>query len=349
MYGGMSVPNRRVALGACGLVFALLTNASLSWAYSPGHPGGSAEAPMQGERASRAQPADLAQVAARVQVLRSELELLRYEMGAPATNEIGFDVHDVELREVYFQALTLVRKADRLLFEQLRGRLSVPATLPEPVRAGDVLGAVDHALEGLLQVKRAAGITGSARETPRAGEGGPTELFLSLLQANRQLNLLLEYRFTPSDVHEQITLAIGYASRLLRRFRAGPTIPPEPPLERGKRPADVYVRMLGCLEKTGRIAGRSGLQMLSLGVGSEALEQITPSDVFDLASLLVSELAFLEAQAEESGPPIETYYPGRVFPSHAFQRAGILQSQLEELEGLVEQNPRWLKNGTTGS
>ena len=72
--------------------------------------------------------------------------------------------------------------------------------------------------------------------------------------------------------------------------------------------------------------------MLALEVEAEELAVVTPSDVYDVASLLVAELAHLHRQFPDAEPPHETYYPGRKFPSHVYQRVGILESQLIELE-----------------
>jgi hypothetical protein len=61
-----------------------------------------------------------------------------------------------------------------------------------------------------------------------------------------------------------------------------------------------------------------------------------------MATLLVSELAYLWSHAEGAVPPHPAYYPGRKLPSHVYQRAGLLERQLAELEPLVEATPNWL-------
>jgi hypothetical protein len=69
---------------------------------------------------------------------------------------------------------------------------------------------------------------------------------------------------------------------------------------------------------------------------------VNASDVYDMATLVVSELSYLWSQLEDAPPPRPAYYPGRKFPSHAYQRAGLLERQLAELSALVDSNPRWL-------
>ncbi len=268
----------------------------------------------------------------RVALLRSELDLIRYEMGKPRDDRPELPVSDAAPREVFFQALTLVRKADRLAFEQLRERTPLPEPPIGEIRPADVLAVVDNAFARVRRVKEALGIANQGRDIPRDSTKRPTDVLRSIVQANRQLNLLLDREFNPSDVYEQVTVAMSYASPLLARFPGVTTIPPPPPFERGKRPADVYRRLVGCFERTRRIAEGLGIQVLALEVGAEELAAVTPSDVYDIASLLVAELAHLHTQFRDVEPPHETYYPGRKFPSHVYQRAGILESQLIELQ-----------------
>ena len=69
---------------------------------------------------------------------------------------------------------------------------------------------------------------------------------------------------------------------------------------------------------------------------------IGPSDVYDLAALLVSELAHLHAQKTNALPPRRTFYPGRKLPSHVFQRVGVLSRQIDAIREMAEANPNWL-------
>ena len=71
---------------------------------------------------------------------------------------------------------------------------------------------------------------------------------------------------------------------------------------------------------------------------------IGPSDVYSMATLLVSELTYLHMQVDDFEPPIRTYYPGSKLPSHVYQRVGILEAQLTELEKRVGLTPDWLQD-----
>ena len=80
-----------------------------------------------------------------------------------------------------------------------------------------------------------------------------------------------------------------------------------------------------------------------LQTSDDHTQYVTPSDVYDIASLLVSELAHIHSQLDSEKSPRRVYYPGRKFPSDIYQRAGILQAQLLELRGLVADHPDWLR------
>ncbi len=291
--------------------------------------------------AGSAPPIAPSDVHARVMLLQQDLELVRYEMGKPKRLEGGGRIAGVAPREVYFQALTLFRKANRLSFEHTR---EIVDDLPRPdgeIKPADVLAVVNNALGRIRQVQDKLGINHAvAPEAPDPSKT-PDDVILAILQASQQLNLLLDQPFSPAEVYQQLTLAIGYTARLRAQF-PGDRIPETPVFESGKRPSDVYRKLLNCFAIVRRIAGESNLSMLSLEVHEGNLANAIPSDVYDVATLLVSELTYLWEQLDDVPPPREAYYPGRRFPSHVYQRALLLERQLLELEQLAGSRPGWL-------
>jgi hypothetical protein len=84
----------------------------------------------------------------------------------------------------------------------------------------------------------------------------------------------------------------------------------------------------------------SGLNALTL---DRHPETVTSSDVYDIASLIVSELSFLHSHLDGVLAPPDAYYAGRKFPSDVYQRAGLLEALLSDLQALVETSPAWLQ------
>ena len=150
------------------------------------------------------------------------------------------------------------------------------------------------------------------------------------MQANRQLNLLQERHFSPSDVSQQVLLASQYAKRLLARFPQSNMAPETPPLERGKQPADVFLRLVECYATLEKIAQQSSVPVLHLDLPAAqkvgTSRQLEPSDVYDMATLLVSDLAYLHAQLKNVDSPKPIPYPGRTFPSRVYQQATVTSS-----------------------
>lgn len=288
----------------------------------------------------------VADVFVHVALVRAELELIRRDMGRPGNTQPEIGVFDAAPREVFFHALTLFRKADRLCFELARQRASVPAPPAGPIEADHVYAVVDAALDRIRVIKTHLGIRETARAPAPDPTNDPTDLLRSTIQANRQLNLLLDRRFSPSEAFQQVTVAVSYGARLLEHFSGAQQVPDPPPFERHKQPIDVYRRLIGCFNLVRDIARASGIPILDLRVRDEEIGQTTPSDVYDIASLVVSELAYLHSRLPQGEPPVDSYYPGQKFPSHVYQRVGILEAQLTELVERVNGSPGWLGSPT---
>ncbi len=323
------------------LLLVLITTAALSWAQGPGQESesfaGTADAEPNANRGVVTPP----EVYARLMFLQSELDHIRFEMGKPKPIKGGIEVTQVAPREVYFQAVTLFKKSNRLSFEHTR---EIAEALPQPdgtIGPADVMAATESSLARISHVKIHLEITQSSAQPAPDKSKTPTDVFRAIMQTNRQLNLLLDQPFSPAEVYEQVTLAIGYTARLRAQF-PGDRIPETSPFVRGKRPADVHRKLIHCFVIIRHIAAQSELPMLTLNTQEQNSVEVTPSDVYDIATLLVSELAYLWSQLDNAVPPRPAYYPGRRFPSHVYQRASLLERQLAELAELVDTTPAWL-------
>ncbi len=106
----------------------------------------------------------------------------------------------------------------------------------------------------------------------------------------------------------------------------------------GKEPLDVYRRLTRALALARIIAVRSGLRLLDFKPDVE--REIVPSDVFDLATLVFSEVRYFAARAG-----VKKRYKIRPkedkVPSDVYQQALRLELLLEELEALVVRDPDW--------
>jgi hypothetical protein len=284
---------------------------------------------------------------ARAQLLAAEVELIRQEMGRPQDRRPAPVVKGAAPREVYFQALSLFRKADRLCYEITGDQLaSIPHAPPiASIEPGDVLGVLDAAHREISETKARLGIHEDAKEPKRDASKTPSDVFAACLSVTRQLNLLLERPFAPGDVFQQVSLAVAYAGRLLAAFPNIDTTPDLPAFKRRQRPADCYDRIAGVVTNLQKVIARSGLNALQQAPERPGdVNEVVPGDVFDIASLALAEVAFLHAHQGDANPPypFEANLPGRKLPSHVFQLAGVLESQVNALNKLVDKKPGWL-------
>jgi hypothetical protein len=286
-------------------------------------------------------PAD---VFARVQVLRKELDDIRFEMGKPKSRDVGLLVEGATPHEVFFQAKTLDQKVARLtreLTEQTEPFGEKDG--PSDIRPFHVWNVVDTSLRRILSLKQQLGLTLTNSEALPDPETTPTQVFFVIGLANKQLNLLLMHQFSPKDVAEQVSLGMGYTTNLLRQFSPGPTPAPLPSLERGRIPWDSYSRLIDCYMVLGDIARVSHIKMLNLATQNLDRPEIQPNDVYDLAMLIISELAYLHARLPNAFPPKQSKLHGPILPSHVYQQAGGPLAQLQALHKQVQAHPTWLQ------
>ena len=289
-------------------------------------------------------PADCYQ---RIKHIEAEVELIRQEMGRAKDRRPAPVVRGAAPREVYFQALSFFRKADRLCYELTGDWLAaIPHAPPiSHIEPRHVLSVLEAGLRELAEVKAKLGIQEKAPEPARDEARQPSDVFGAIVGVNRQLNVLLERPFAPGDVYHVLSLSVAYTGRLLAQL--GEANPPAalPAFERRKRPADVYDRILGAVERLRGIVTRSGLSMLEQPVTRAHDEETLPSDCYDVASLALAEVAFLHAHTTDANPPypFEANSPGRKLPAHCFQIAGLLDQHREKLDKLSAAKPNWLK------
>ena len=282
------------------------------------------------------EPAD---VYIRVALLRDEIELIRQHLGKPANKQPDLKVKNAVPREVFFQSITLFRIVDRLSFDLTRQSAKIREIPTAAIRPFHVYEVVNQTIARVQFIKKYLKIESVVKPLARNPDITPTEVFRSIVQANRQVNLLLQEQFSSSDVFQQVTLAVGYSARLQAAF-PGPRIQRTPGFKPDKRSSDVYQQLVQCFQMVRTIARISNIKILDLQEYTK--EDATPSDVYAVASLLVSELAFLHQQLDGAKPLRPVVYPGVKTPSDAYQRAMLLQSQLINLNHWASQKTDWL-------
>lgn len=284
-------------------------------------------------------------LATEIDIFTRDLENLRRFMGAPPAKKLNIGVSRALPRDIYFQTLTLWQGITKLLFEISRIQEFPP--IP-PTDSGTA--ALLERLRSTRQIQRQILqnlLIQPSEEVSSTPTPSTTALFNTILDTNRQLNLLLERHITPSDVYQAITVAIGYAARLLARYPDAVRIPPEPLFEPNKQPKDVYQRLMVCLQHLSRLFQLLKLPIIEIDSSKTDFDAIQPSDVYLIASMIVSQLDFLYQMEGISKAPPQSVYPGLKFPAHTYQRAGILEAQLRQIERFLTNDPAVLTPPST--
>jgi hypothetical protein len=268
--------------------------------------------------------------------LADEVELIREVMGRPYDDSPRLPVSQASEFEVLFQAQTLYRKANQLAYEIAGTPRRAPPPAPyREVTPADVHALVASALEQIRLVKNEIGIEEEVLLQERDAGISPTGNFLIIIDINRQLNLLISTTIRAADVFEEVSFAVVYTAGILQRV-TGRSLLPEPVFEGYKRPSDNYRRLLECIEIVNRIAPKAGVSVLGISSRRNLPDDVEPGHVYDIANILVADLAMLAkafdaAEVRPSLPPT----PKHIFPSHVYQRTGVLLEQLMALEAAL--------------
>jgi hypothetical protein len=262
---------------------------------------------------------------ARARRLLAEVTLIRDEMGRAEDARPLPEITDAKPREVYFEALSTWRKVDRLATEIGAHTARFTQVTPplRELRPGHVLGVIDGVLAHIDAIKQELHLTDKAAEPSVETGRQPSDVLMVLIGVNRNLSRCLERPFTPADVFHQVALASTYAVRL------GATAE-QAPFERKRKPKDCYDHLLACHERVATLIRKRGESALAArGTPGDVL----PGDVYDLASLVLGDVAFLHALTPDV-QPLHAFEPppsGHRLPAHVDQLVRTLDAQLAQL------------------
>lgn len=282
-----------------------------------------------------------------VKLVQQEIELISKHKEAAVDSRELIPVENVYPREVYFQALTLRQKAGRLCHETIQSLFAPPLvaqySIPSDISSKDVYEIVNDAWSQIRCAKAGLKIKEESIERTDLTKDSKktlTDVFKQIVQANRQLNLILEQPIEQGDVYAIVEQANAYLIDILNKIAPvwslnAPTLPA---YQAGTAPIDSYNIMLRNFRIIQEIAKDSGIDMLDLG--NDIQVPINTSDVFDLSSLILSELRFFASQIG-----VERIYKISSLPdkvaADVFQQAQFVEEHLKILNEFSEKFPAW--------
>lgn len=240
-------------------------------------------------------------------------------------------VKDVSTREIYFQAATLYTKTSRLMFEFTHEETKNIVIMNVDANSSDVLSLLQLSEKNLLVVTDKLDIPAFDLNAVSGENKTPTQVFQTIVELNRKANALLDFRFSPSNVHQKITEAIAIAAAVIESQKGLESVFYPHAIERNIRPQDVYLKMVTMYDAMRPIMKKFGKQCLVLEEYEKQRSQVLPSDVYDLAVMVVSQLRYMHSLIPSAKKIKNSYYPGKVIPSDVYQRLSILEQQMMEI------------------
>jgi len=261
-----------------------------------------------------------------------DLETVRLYMGRPAVTNKRFQVKFAAPRHDFFQAQTMVRKVNRLGSEVAGLMRQSPTAAPEhhTIVSSDVLEVVAQAQGQLDLIRASLGIETQASSRKRDRRIEAKDVFEELGQINRQLNLMIDDPFLSSDVFTQLSLVNVYLAGVL--VRLDKEYFPTTRFVANKQPVDVYELLIDCFALNQRIGERMEIPVLKINARRLKRDHSTRSDNYDLATILLSDVAFWSirlAYDEDVIPTEETQK--NVFPAHVYAKAESVREQLNRI------------------
>lgn len=259
------------------------------------------------------------------------LNAIAEEMGDEVSNGNMIAVSAVSPREVYFQAASLYGKTSRLMFEFTSEEGERIIELKPDAKPADAMALLLGTERHLLSVAKRLNMA-EQHELQALDPGKqPKDVFALIVNLNRKTNNLLDFKFSPAESHQKITEAIAFASVILQTYPDAQVIFYPQKFARKKTAADVYQRIVSMYERMVPIMDAMNKSCLVLGEEEKTRGDIVPSDVYDLAVLVTSQLRYLHSLIPNAPAAKESYYPGKVIPSDVYQRLSILEQQINEL------------------
>ncbi|MCL9682962.1 hypothetical protein [Legionella maioricensis] len=173
----------------------------------------------------------------------------------------------------------------------------------------------------------------------------PSDLVLLLINLNEKMDDLAWFEYSPSKAFQTVTQGIYIAAVLIENSPIPQSIPPAPVFIRGKTSQENYQRLFAIMKTLNDIAKLKNIPFIQIEV--EDVSSAITSDVHNLATLINAQLLYLYHQVMPDGSVMQAYYPGWKFPSHIYQRSGVLEQQINQLLHIARVHSNWLLHKQT--
>lgn len=244
--------------------------------------------------------------------------------------EIAYIVDRASPREVYFAAISLLKKTQRLCFE-ITGKLGGSWNKDFRNKPVDVFRVLNQVMISIHTIKSYQYTTLSTSEKPTL-YAGPTDVYNQILKVSRLVSVLHEEPVTPADVLNVVNKSLGVAQKLHTLIHNRAYTPVTTKTLTQKQPRDVFHNIHQLLSTTTQFS-RSYYNIGMLNIYPLSINRdIAPSDVIDIAYLLNAELEYiLQSQfiGKKASPPATV--KGKITPSVVFTHVNKIRHIMDAL------------------
>jgi len=262
---------------------------------------------------------------AHAQRLLGDVALVRDELGRSEDARPPGDVANAKPRDCYFEALAAWNKAARLAAEigAPGARFVEASPAAKDIQPGHVLHVIDSIADQIARIKARLHVNDAVAEPAVDTERTPGDVLAVLIRVNRQISRSLERPFAPSDCYHAVALASAYAARMGATSELAP-------FERKRQPRHCFEHLLACHQAVSNAITKHGQQATS---APSLPSDVVPGDVYDLANLVLAEVAYLWSLTPNAMPvhAYELVPSGYRLPAHVDQLARTLHAQLGKL------------------
>lgn len=275
--------------------------------------------PLAGQETATA---ELAHLVARA---RADIEAFRFASGGRLAQSAPWAVGTASPRHAFHTGQTLFRKVSRLTHEVIGTEMTAPPAVPAGVVTVDAaVDLVRSAHDMLLRLLDRVGVEPTPVPPPPPGQGMARTL-AEMVAANRQLNAMLVHEYRPAEIRGLVEQAVRHLAAL-----TGEGYPDAPRPAGGLNVTSVYRKLLDCYGLVHEAGAARDIATLGLDLRAERRrEGLESSDAYDLAQLLLADIAFMSGGASAPAPPYRS--SSYVHSAHVYRMASVLETQLGSL------------------
>lgn len=294
--------------------------------------------------AEDADGASIRKIHSRLMRFRATLNGVHDALKAEPASEKVFPVENAGPMDVYNILMTMYGKTDKLVYEQTGTRGDFfPYVDPSDIKPSDIDAVVHNAqkrLDPLLQKLETSAAEDAAESF---GEVDYTKVYRAAFVINRKLNTMLARTTTEADIFRQLRWGVNYSKDIMALFPDAME-PKMPGLHDKATAADVYTQLIHIIRNISEVYMTSGFEVIEIpyAVLSD-IEGVTNDDVYDLAAVVTSQLAFLRGRLEDKSLLPGVYYPGPKTVPEVYQQARYLKDCVGELYFLIIDDS-WMKD-----